>query len=171
MSTVWTPRPPSDYEPACWSWEIPPVLTVEERRQRHEAEQAAITDPDRKLSWEALQLCFLGGDPRMGEFHRDRCAICDRAERRGLVHDHCHDTGQSRGWLCRSCNIREGLSGNLPFARYRLWHPAAILDVHEMYTGMWWDRGWWIGDVKAGDAERPPTPWPAWDPSWAEEAS
>lgn len=99
------------------------------------------------------------------EFHGGRCAICGRPD--SHVPDHCHRTGQRRGNLCTSCNVREGRSVAPRFVRYRRIHPAAILCLHEMYDGVGWDGGWWCGDPEAPDDRsgvRPPTPWPAWSP-------
>jgi hypothetical protein len=39
----------------------------------------------------------------------ERCEVCDgRPNKRGLVEDHCHDTGHFRAWLCHRCNVLEG---------------------------------------------------------------
>lgn len=53
-----------------------------------------------------------------------RCEICGRTEVgdqlleingfKTLVVDHCHDTGEFRGLLCRRCNIAIGQLGNCP---------------------------------------------------------
>jgi hypothetical protein len=156
--------------PACWSWEVPPVLDREEEIARRLAEEEG--KPERLRYGRACIELILDGDPsvgRMGMFHQDRCAIC--GVRRGVVHhlvvDHCHKTGQVRGYLCRPCNTREGRSGPVPvLIRYRRLHPAAILDVYEPYTGRDWLDGWYLGEVRLRDAEawgaRPVTPWPVW---------
>jgi len=49
------------------------------------------------------------------------CDCC--GERRKLVVDHCHDTGEMRGWLCNPCNVAIGnlgdnLSGVLKAVQY-----------------------------------------------------
>ncbi len=113
---------------------------------------------------------MLDGDSSTGRwalFHQGRCAVC-AVRGQHLVDDHCHASGQVRGLLCRSCNVREGRSGSDPlFVRYRRLHPAAILDVYEPYTGRDWLDGWYLGEVRLRDAEewgpRPVTPWPQWD--------
>ncbi len=170
---MWTPRPPADDEPACWSWDVPPVLEVEERVALLLAEEA-LKPPTERISEGSIRMILDGGDPRFGEFHQDRCAICgvhkpvwgSRTE--SLVDDHCHETGQIRARLCRPCNGREGrLKAHDPvIVRYRAWHPAAILDSHDMYSGYGWEFGW---DSRKVDpwalGVRPPTPWPLWDPA------
>lgn len=48
-----------------------------------------------------------GDYDRMFREQNGRCAICgtDTPGGRGAFHiDHCHDTGQIRGLLCRACN-------------------------------------------------------------------
>lgn len=148
-------------EPACWSWPIPTQRSREEEISRRLAEQ-----PDYTREMVAL---ILDGDPstgRMGEFHQRRCAICGERQPDGhLVEDHCHATGQVRGWLCRSCNVREGASSLPVFIRYRRLHPAALLDVHEPYTGLHWNEGWsvMLEGLRAYElGPRPPTSWPTW---------
>lgn len=42
----------------------------------------------------------------------DSCEICDRA---GEIHfDHCHTTGQFRGWICERCNVTLGFADDDP---------------------------------------------------------
>lgn len=56
----------------------------------------------------------------MFEAQEGRCGICGRHEdevlwaegRRGLVVDHCHDTGRVRGLLCNGCNRGIGYLGD-----------------------------------------------------------
>lgn len=142
MSTTWTPRPPSPDEPACWSWPFPPVLTDEERRARHAAEQEHV-HPDERLTWSAMELVLKGsGDIRMLEFHADRCAACGRSGKH-LVDDHDHFTGRVRGFLCRSCNTLEGVCRPGVLDLYRETHPAKILGIERYYTGRGWPLGWW----------------------------
>ncbi len=174
-TTTWTPRTPAADEPACWSWPVPPILTVEERVTMMLAEEAG-KPWDEQLGEDSIRLILEGGDPRFYEFHQDRCAICgvhkpvcgSRTE--SLVDDHCYATGQIRARLCRPCNSREGRSSKNPapiIVRYRGWHSAAILDCHDMYSGYGWHFGW---DSRVCDPWnqatpfRPATPWPAWNP-------
>lgn len=150
---IWTPRPPAPDEPACWSWPIPDVVPLIERMPGLSAAAIEMIDEGRG-----------GGNPRWGDFHAGRCAIC-AIDWQNLVDDHCHDTGQIRGLLCRSCNTCEGVTVGLIYDRYRMWHPAAILDHHQPYTGFGWIDGW--SRYEHGRdvdelGERPPTPWPAW---------
>jgi recombination endonuclease VII len=144
------------------------LLTREQEIERRLAEQAG-KPPERRYERCHIEL-ILDGDPsvgRMSLFHQHRCAVCGLRPVDGhLVDDHCHETGQIRGWLCRSCNVREGVSHDPLFIRYRRLHPAAILDVYELYTGIGWNDGWSL--VEHGrDAfrfgPRPFTPWPAWN--------
>lgn len=169
---VWTPRPPAEDEPACWSWEIPPVLTDDERRQRWDASQALV-HPDERVDWETESSLLAAYDPRFLEFHAGRCALCGKAGGTGrwrLVDDHCHSTGQVRGFLHMRCNSSEGRMRVAwpPVDRYRLVHPAVILDTHDMYESVWgdgWQDGWPPTHPECGKTERPATPWPAWDPA------
>lgn len=46
-----------------------------------------------------------------------RCGLCGFRDQ--LVEDHCHDTGLTRGMLCRSCNITEGKSDSPKLAQWR----------------------------------------------------
>ncbi|MYS75161.1 hypothetical protein GTY88_32795 [Streptomyces sp. SID5926] len=64
-----------------------------------------------------------------------RCAVCGETDRR-MVCDHDHATGLVRGWLCVSCNTREGVAvgpaGTL-FAAYRERPPTTILGLRIRY--------------------------------------
>jgi len=50
---------------------------------------------------------------------QDHCEICGSAE--NLVLDHCHESGQMRGVLCRTCNRRLG-----PIERKGEWLTLAL---------------------------------------------
>ena len=62
-----------------------------------------------------------------------QCAVC--ASSTGLVHDHCHLTGLTRGWLCGHCNAREGTATEPLFVRYRLAPPALLHGIAHMWGG------------------------------------
>src|SRR4051794_40539952 len=98
--------------PACWTWPLPPK------------------EWDRpKNGWLAINA-----------WQRGMCAICGRHKsefvKRSWHQDHDHESGELRGWLCRSCNVMEGNAGPdvQPFARYRLINPGTILEVVEPYV-------------------------------------
>lgn len=100
--------------PACWSWPVPPKPDI-----RH-------TRPD-----DVATFVF---DVLM-EWQGDRCAICGR-EGGAPVTDHCHLTGIVRGFLCGSCNLREGHGGDAPWAvKYRHRPPTVILGLATKYGG------------------------------------
>jgi hypothetical protein len=37
----------------------------------------------------------------------ETCELCGKAHKK-IVFDHCHDTGEFRGWICDPCNIALG---------------------------------------------------------------
>uniref|UniRef100_UPI003F4990E4 endonuclease domain-containing protein n=1 Tax=Streptomyces sp. CA-136453 TaxID=3240050 RepID=UPI003F4990E4 len=91
-------------------------------------------------SQKALELLREAADAR--DFNRStlatwqdgRCAVCGETGHR-LVLDHDHATGLVRGWLCTSCNTREGTAvgpGSV-FALYRKRPPTAILGLTIRY--------------------------------------
>lgn len=154
--TLWVPRPPHPEEPACWSWPVPPLRDVDEEIALIMARYAASgPGPDERRDPGAMKMAYYEPEViRWQEFHAgvrladddeapERCAICEVAPvwpARRLVEDHCHDTGQIRGRLCNRCNLRESRWDGPIYRRYRAWHPAAILDAHEMYSGFTLDR-------------------------------
>ncbi|MGW1492547.1 endonuclease domain-containing protein [Streptomyces sp. NPDC002402] len=116
-------------EPACWSWPVPENLGTWARPRDPELSDELNELFDRQDSEDpearARSLVMWWQD--------GRCAVC--GHRYGLVEDHDHGTGLTRGWLCHSCNIREGMyrgAGN-PFERYRSRPPVAILGVRLRY--------------------------------------
>jgi hypothetical protein len=69
-----------------------------------------------------------------------RCAICGERPKpdqwgQTLVEDHDHDTGLTRGYLCRSCNSAEGSCGREVFRAYRWRNPAGIIGVKLRWKG------------------------------------
>lgn len=103
-----------DAVPACWTWEVPPL-----------------PQPN--------------GHHILRAWHRQRCAICGTVrpnpvlppqvdyERRpisvGLYEDHDHSTGETRGYLCPSCNMLEGRLEVAVIRRYRERPPVQILGL------------------------------------------
>lgn len=113
-------------DPACWSW----VVTDEIRADLAASEATADLREKVGLFFRAMRA-----------FDHGRCAICG-----GIgngVEDHDHETGLVRGWLCRSCNIREGMyrGDHHVWGRYRRWHPYKMLGLKDRYwdgfTGEW----------------------------------
>ena len=66
-------------------------------------------------------------------WHRGRCAICGTTRAR-LVEDHSHETGLTRGFLCQSCNVREGYKWGGVYDKYRERYPASILAIGIPYV-------------------------------------
>ncbi|MET9319204.1 endonuclease domain-containing protein [Streptomyces sp. NPDC003038] len=123
-------------EPACWSW--PALLPTEEEARRRlyaYAERTGCTPEQADVLWVMEKAAnALVGDHSLLEWQKGRCALCDRVDR-DLVCDHNHATGLVRGWLCRSCNTREGVNqepGTI-FSLYRERHPASLLGVQVRY--------------------------------------
>jgi recombination endonuclease VII len=96
------------WEPACWSWAVPP--TVE-----------CATDDE--------------ADEFLRTWQDGRCAICGYQIWK-LDEDHDHVTGLVRGYLCPSCNVREGMdiSHDGRFGRYRDKYPALMLGLWISYV-------------------------------------
>lgn len=151
-------------EPACWSWSTPPLETAETFLARLHAVNAKLPSCDRR---DPAVVKFIDFETeRFTRFHDGRCAICGR---RGdpQVDDHCHETGQIRGRLCRSCNALEGKSSHPAIEAYRRRHPAAILGYYAPYDdGVSWIGGWPVVEYGASARERglrPATPWPSYE--------
>lgn len=69
-------------------------------------------------------------------WHDGRCAMCGPLKIERPVLDHCHTTGLVRGYLCKSCNIAEGLSGHDMWTLWRNWdNPAHAYGWAEVYEG------------------------------------
>lgn len=166
----WIPRARDVEQPSCWSWTVPPIDGLGDEHRR-----TVLAHPDRPFRdayLDPLVSMYVRdmGDAgrRFNAFHAGRCAIgAPGCGGFGEITDHCHVTGQTRGLLCPSCNLREGRATAAIFVRYRNLHPAAILAYYELYSGgARWVRGWDVKAVDSGwmDGPRPVTPWPAWDP-------
>lgn len=74
-------------------------------------------NPDRVRSTARIKKYGTGGQD-LWKSQRGMFAICSKdlsAERvRDVMHDHCHQTGRVRGWLCRRCNSALGLFCDSP---------------------------------------------------------
>ncbi len=85
------------------------------------------------------------------DWHDGRCALCGEPPAgraswlRVLVLDHSHRNGHVRGYLCRSCNTREGSTVRFvpQLVRWRSgWNPATLLGIDERYDyGHEWSQG------------------------------
>jgi hypothetical protein len=96
-------------QPACWDW---PFEKPTERA-------ATWARRDEVVAWQA-----------------GRCAICAKPEM-PLVEDHDHYTGLTRGWLCSSCNAREGRSDGFVVRCYRNDNPASLWLMDWPYADPW----------------------------------
>ncbi|MBS0596396.1 MAG: hypothetical protein JSR92_03410 [Proteobacteria bacterium] len=64
---------------------------------------------EKKATWQRKRL----GMPEPSRPPPDECEACGRkAGRKILSLDHCHVTGQFRGWLCIQCNTAIGMAGD-----------------------------------------------------------
>ncbi|MEU7206101.1 endonuclease domain-containing protein [Streptomyces sp. NPDC045470] len=144
--------------PACWSW--PPVRPNEGDVARRFWDGIDTTGYNEKVL-ELLQEAAGALDAdraALTTWQADRCAVCGQTGHR-LVLDHDHATGLVRGWLCNSCNTREGTAvgpGSV-YALYRQRPPTAILGLTIRYR-----------DPLTG---RPATPAPPRTDGWDDNAS
>lgn len=123
--------------PVCWGWptDLPTGAGVQ-RRFIEEAERRGCTPEQAAVLWDlecAADALVGDDDGTLARWQDGRCAICGQA--RDLVCDHDHSTGLVRGWLCHSCNTREGTNQepDTIFARYRERPPAVILGLTIRY--------------------------------------
>jgi hypothetical protein len=79
-------------------------------------------------------------------WHVNLCAFCGRKS--NTVLDHDHETGMTRGYICRRCNRIESVSHGDDHPLYGEWqawragrNPATILGVAEPYNGFGWVDG------------------------------
>lgn len=134
-------------EPACWSWPVPALVTVQALTAEIEAANSALPRDERRDPRAAGYLLSDGGRRHQFEaFHAGRCAICLCGDDR-LVDDHDHGSGLIRGLLCRGCNVAEGRSGHTIFEAYRRRPPAVILGYRKFYTGFGWYARWWENEL------------------------
>jgi hypothetical protein len=123
-------------EPNCWLWVVPTDEELQElflTKFGGEAEVARFGLTDFLQRRESLAYFHFE------DWHDRRCALCG-IHPTPLVLDHDHRTGRIRGYLCRSCNLREGLyTGETvgPHARYRERNPATMLGISMTYTDGW----------------------------------
>lgn len=118
-------------DPACWSWPVPSPLPRPKMPTGISDATAARITAMYDSTAESLQAA------QLEEWQAGRCAICGGGQR-VLVEDHDHTSGLVRGWLCRSCNTREGSSrrrstAESGLAKYRRRPPAVMLGVHVRY--------------------------------------
>ncbi|MCX4470473.1 endonuclease VII domain-containing protein [Micromonospora sp. NBC_01655] len=98
----------------------------------------AISDIFPGLSAFARELILEGRDEGLSaieQWQQQRCAICAAHQPGRLVLDHDHTTALVRGYLCRSCNVREAHTYG-PFELYRQRNPATILGVSSVYESI-----------------------------------
>lgn len=123
--------------PVCWYW--PAGLPAEEEAKQRfldQVKRTGCTPEQAQVLWslECAADAIVGdGAGTLARWQDGRCAICGKV--RDLVCDHDHVTGLVRGWLCSSCNTREGTNRepDTIFERYRERHPAAILGLSVRY--------------------------------------
>ncbi len=95
-----------------------PVFRAERNRIRREDPAARARDRNRFLVY-AYGLTREKYDLMVAS-QNGLCAICRNPPgKKGLVIDHCHDTGVVRGLLCHSCNIGLGALGDTAEALHR----------------------------------------------------
>lgn len=123
--------------PLCWYWPVEQPTEEDARRKFFErAERMGCTPEQAQVLWSlecAAEVLVGGDDGVLARWQDGRCAICGKV--RDLVCDHDHATGLVRGWLCQSCNAREGANEDPDtiFARYRERPPSAILGLTIRY--------------------------------------
>ena len=82
---------------------------LEYLKLRRERSKEKIQTYQRKYQWKSRY----GIEPEQYEAALDACnytcQICGERSRGRLAIDHCHETGENRGLLCRSCNSAIGM--------------------------------------------------------------
>lgn len=75
-----------------------------------------------------------------------RCAMCG-TDRQRMVEDHDHRTGTSRGLLCWSCNVSEGVVVHAAWDRWRAGvNPAVMLGIKRTYPGRTYAEDEWTAE-------------------------
>ncbi len=129
--------------PACWSW--PPERPTSDDISRRFWEGIDTTGYSASMInlLEETAAARHTDEETLRTWQSGRCAICG-ATGRCMVCDHDHETGLVRGWLCVSCNTREGVAIGLPgtvMAAYRERPPTAILGLtiryRDPFTRQW----------------------------------
>ena len=118
-------------EPFCWRWQVTDTIREIIRLAK------LATDPVAQVMLRVLAHDTLTAG---------QCALCGRPG--ANVEDHDHGTGLVRGFLCGSCNTREGMSrgtGDDVFAKYRRRNPYSMLGLVVPYSGFGWEDGRPIG--------------------------
>lgn len=120
--------------PACWSWPATrPGRSDIHRRFWDGIDTTGYSEKAMELLQEAADALETDSEA-LTTWQDGRCAVCGETGRR-LVIDHDHATGLVRGWLCFSCNTREGaaVGPGTVFIRYRKRPPTAILGLAIRY--------------------------------------
>ncbi|MFE9003053.1 endonuclease domain-containing protein [Streptomyces sp. NPDC007875] len=146
-------------DPICWRWPVPDDLENWTYPQDDNTED--------RLPEEMIARIMRDPESRagaiLGRWQDGRCAICGHC--RELVEDHDHVTGLVRGWLCRGCNIQEGVYGSSDtlFGKYRQRHPTRLLGLRIRY----WDP--FLKDY--AQPQTPMTEEERWAHKWIDAAS
>ena len=115
--------------PACWKWAPPAPEKPEAVRRRMYAESLKYAGgimPHPETVRRVL----------MVKWQRDRCAVCGQKPAT-LVRDHCHWSNLFRGFICRSCNTREGITGDPVFGLWAERNPAIIFNIKVLQYRRW----------------------------------
>jgi hypothetical protein len=121
--------------PACWLWSPErPTGDAVNRRFWEGIDTTGYSASALELLQEAAA-ALQNDEETLRTWQAGRCAICGQTGRR-MVCDHDHESGLVRGWLCSSCNTREGAAIGLPgtvMASYRQRPPTVILGLTIRY--------------------------------------
>jgi hypothetical protein len=77
------------------------------RAKFYDAAKKAYPKHKRKKQIRAVQRQRALRELKAGRPKPDRCEVCDEGGR--IAFDHCHRSGEFRGWLCQACNQALGL--------------------------------------------------------------